>query len=220
MSRFTTNANGYIGKSEKFTSIEVEEIASVSGGTLDLLINGGPAAVVIQSNEAAADAVRINAQNTAGGIDVDAGTGGIAANTSGSLDLTSSEGAADAVLVTASGSTGGVTFATGSGGIVFPHATVTQGTNITTTVVANAVSGVITTVALTSATGTDIGPFTVTNNRCGANSVVLVSIGPYGGAGTPVVIVDAIAAGSFDLRLSNAGGASLNAAVAICFVVI
>lgn len=39
MSRFSTNVNGYIGKSQKFTSVEAEEYSGVSGGEPALLSN-------------------------------------------------------------------------------------------------------------------------------------------------------------------------------------
>jgi len=54
--------------------------------------------------------------------------------------------------------------------------TVTQATSISTGVTINAQSGVITTVALSTAADTDCGSFTVTNNKCYSNSVVLLTV--------------------------------------------
>lgn len=45
MSRFVTNTNGYIGKSEKFTSIETEEISGPSGSQLPLLIGANKSVI-------------------------------------------------------------------------------------------------------------------------------------------------------------------------------
>ena len=99
---------------------------------------------------------------------------------------------------------------------------VTQGTNITTGVTANATKGVITTVSLTTAAGVTAGPFVVTNSKVLATSVVLVSVEYANGkTGFPVCLVEAVAAGSFNVRLLNAStGAALNDVVKIHFNVI
>jgi hypothetical protein len=58
------------------------------GAGIDLSLNSALGRVVIDGGEAATDAVRINASNAAGGIDIDAGTGGITVNTTGAYQLT------------------------------------------------------------------------------------------------------------------------------------
>lgn len=100
--------------------------------------------------------------------------------------------------------------------------TVTQITNITTGVTLNKQSGVITTVSLTTAASTVAGPFTVTNNKCFADSSVLVTVQYANGkTGFPVALVEDVAAGSFKVRLVNAHtAAALNDVVKINFSII
>ena len=87
------------------------------------------------------------------------------------------------------------------------HSTVTQITSITTSVIINASSGVITTVSSTLAAQAN-ATFTVTNNTIVAASVVNVSLGTYSGTfgtnGTPLVSVPTVAAGSFSITIYNA----------------
>jgi hypothetical protein len=99
---------------------------------------------------------------------------------------------------------------------------VTQGTNITTGVTANATKGVITTVSLTTAASTVAGPFTVTNNKVTTSSIVQVTIEYANGkTGFPVCLIENVVAGSFNVRLLNAStGAALNDIVKVHFVVI
>lgn len=100
--------------------------------------------------------------------------------------------------------------------------TVTQATNITTGVTLNAAAGVITTVSLTTAASTVAGPFTVTNNVCLSDSVVKVSVEYANGkTGFPVALVEAVATGSFNIRLLNVHtSAALNDVVKIHFVIL
>lgn len=56
-------------------------------GAADLTMQSTAGSVNAQGGEAAADAVRIYASNAAGGIDIDAGTGGIAEDTTGAISL-------------------------------------------------------------------------------------------------------------------------------------
>jgi hypothetical protein len=113
-------------------------------GAFDLTVSSTGGSVVINSGEAAVDAVKILTSNAAGGLDVDAGTGGITIdttagfsidsatasnitltgtndltvnNTGGSLILQSNEAAIDAVRIFGSNATGGVDIDSGTGGI-------------------------------------------------------------------------------------------------------
>jgi uncharacterized protein YraI len=100
--------------------------------------------------------------------------------------------------------------------------TVTQSTSISTGVTVNAQSGVITTVSLTTAPGTISGGFTVTNNKCFSNSVVLVNV-VNGGTGLAYSYVTAVNNGSFAIYLKNISAAPLdnfNSALAIHFTII
>jgi hypothetical protein len=110
--------------------------------------------------------------------------------------------------------------------IITTSASVTQASSITTGVIANGSSGIITTVAATAgAAGATPNTFTVTNSVVTATSKVFVSIIDYAGTiatnGNPFVIVDAIGAGSFNIIISNAHGANaLNGALQIAYLVL
>lgn len=98
--------------------------------------------------------------------------------------------------------------------------TVTQLTSISTGVSLNAQSGVITTFALTTAASTDCGSFTVTNNKCFSNSVVIVTVG-NSGTGCPVATITSTSNGSFVVKLRNVHTATaLNSALTINFQII
>lgn len=105
---------------------------------------------------------------------------------------------------------------------VTERGTVTQITSSVTGVTLNKQSGIITTVALTTAASTVEGPFTVTNNKCYSDSVVLVTVQYANGkTGFPVALVENITTGSFGIRLLNAHtGAALNDVVKINFSII
>lgn len=97
---------------------------------------------------------------------------------------------------------------------------VTQITSITTGVTTDSVCGQITTVSATLAAGAE-ATFTVTDVFVDAQDVVLVAVGSYAGAGLPVVHCTRVAAGAFDITISNLdGAAALNAAIVINFAVI
>jgi hypothetical protein len=68
-------------------------------GAFDLTLNSSAGSIVITGAEAAIDAIDINASDVAGGIDIDAGTGGITIDTTGTLSLDS----AGATNLTATG---------------------------------------------------------------------------------------------------------------------
>lgn len=83
---------------------------------------------------------------------------------------------------------------------------VTQGSSITTAVVTDTSSGVITTVSATTA-GAAISTFTLTNQYIKADSVVLVVVENYAGTyatnGLPYVTVGTVAAGSCVINIVN-----------------
>lgn len=94
---------------------------------------------------------------------------------------------------------------------------VTQLTSKTTTVIANAVQGVVNTVALTDAANTEFD-FTVTNNKVKVGSIILLET-QYGGQddSLPSAYVRSIANGSFVVRVRNVGTESLSALARIHF---
>jgi hypothetical protein len=95
---------------------------------------------------------------------------------------------------------------------------VTQESSITTGVICNAYSGVITTVSQTVAGGAEAS-FTVTNNKVAATDVVSVSIKTHTSAGLFFPAVTAVAAGSFRISLANLDAAAGNNVLVINFVV-
>lgn len=82
------------------------------------------------------------------------------------------------------------------------QAAVTQGTNISTAVTCNSLTGVITTVSQTIAGGAE-AEFTVNNNKVKATDVVAVCIKTHTSAGEFIAAVTAVADGSFKIRLTN-----------------
>ena len=95
---------------------------------------------------------------------------------------------------------------------------VTQESSITTGVICNAYSGVITTVSQTVAGGAEAS-FTVTNNKVAATDVVSGSIKTHTSAGLFFPAVTAVAAGSFRISLANLDAAAGNNVLVINFVV-
>lgn len=98
--------------------------------------------------------------------------------------------------------------------------TVTQATSISTGVTINAQSGVITTFALTTAADTDCGSFTVTNNKCYSNSVILLTV-VNSGTGAPLATVTSVSNGSFIVKLRNVHSATaLNSVLKLNYQII
>lgn len=62
---------------------------AVTGAGIDLTLDSAAGQLILTGGEAAANAVRIQADDAAGGIDVDAGTGGIIVDTTGVISLDS-----------------------------------------------------------------------------------------------------------------------------------
>jgi hypothetical protein len=107
----------------------------------------------------------------------------------------------------------GLGYGTGAGGAV------TQITSAATGVTLNKFAGQITTVALTTAAAAE-EEFTVTNSKVDANDVIALST-TYAGAGTPMLSVKGVAAGSFKVVITNVHAANaLNALMVINFVVL
>jgi hypothetical protein len=101
---------------------------------------------------------------------------------------------------------------------LYNKGTVTQITSATTAVTLNTASGVITTFAQSLLTGAE-NTFTVNNSLVTASSVILVSA-QQTGAGTPLVIVESIAAGTFQITITNPMAAALNTIVKVHFFIV
>jgi hypothetical protein len=97
---------------------------------------------------------------------------------------------------------------------------VTQITSITTGVVCNALTGVITTVSQTVAAGAE-ADIVVTNSQVAATDVVVACIKTHTSAGSFIAAVSAVGAGQFTLRLTNLDAAAAgNNVLVINFIVI
>ena len=81
---------------------------------------------------------------------------------------------------------------------------VTQATDKSTGVTLNQAAGQITTTDASLAGGAEVS-FTVTNDKVAATDVVAISLQSGATTGTYIVSISAVAAGSFDVTLSNVG---------------
>jgi hypothetical protein len=99
------------------------------------------------------------------------------------------------------------------------YGTVTQITSTTTGVTLNTLTGSITTIAGTLAAGAEEA-FTVTDSRVAATDTVVACLASTASAGSPQVAITAVAAGSFQITVSNFHAANaLNALLVINFTV-
>ncbi len=114
--------------------------------------------------------------------------------------------------ITTSGATASSGYATGAGGAV------TQITNSSTGVTLSKPCGQITTVALTTAGGAE-ERFTVTNTLVKATDAIALGT-TYNGGGTPMLGVLKVAAGAFDLVITNLSASALDAVVVINFAIV
>ena len=111
-------------------------------------------------------------------------------------DIAFSVAMTSSAAVKSSSSSAGIGYATGAG------STVTQITSRATGVTIDAICGAITTDATSLAAGSE-AVFTVTNSAVAIGDVIVLSARSGQTAGTSVPFVTAVAAGSFDITLSN-----------------
>lgn len=106
--------------------------------------------------------------------------------------------------------------------VTYTKPTYTQATSITTTVPVTSQVGIITTQSASTAAG-DEDHFSVTGDGILATSIVHASIltysGTFGTAGTPIITVYAVGAGTFNIAIANVGGAALNGTFTIGFII-
>ena len=101
---------------------------------------------------------------------------------------------------------------------LYDTANVTQLTSTTTDVTVNAHNGIITTVSSILSQG-QADTFDVLNSTVTAGSKVLLSV-EYAGAGTPIVSVVSITAGSFTVKVYNVDSATLDDVVKIHYIIL
>lgn len=205
-------ASGGLTVSGGNTTVTRANAAAVSVGpngatnpTLVLDTSTASAATGVKVTSAAAAsgvAVAVVSSGTNENLTVDAkGSGTITLNATGTGNVVLSRAATGVSLattagITSSGATSGVGYATGAGGAI------TQGTNRTTGVTVNTVTGAIT---LISAAGSATpASFTVTNSAVAATDVVIVN--QKSGTDLYEIFVTAVAAGSFRITSFTTGG--------------
>lgn len=130
--------------------------------------------------------------------------------------LTQTGAVTSASSVKSTSATAGMGYATGAGGAV------TQITNRTTGVTLNKITGQITT-DTTSLAGLATAKFTVTNSAVAIGDTVVVSQQSGSNSGGTIVHVTTVAAGSFQIAVSNnnaAAGTAETGAIIINFAVI
>lgn len=118
-----------------------------------------------------------------------------------------------ATSVTSNSATGGVGYSTGAGSVV------TQLTDKTTGVTINTPTGAITTVNTAMAAGAETG-FTVTNSSVAATDIPYIVIKSGATLNSYSVQVDAVAAGSFHVNLTNLSAGSLSEALVLNYAII
>lgn len=160
------------------------------------------------SGNIAAGNVAITLNETVGGNVIV--TGNI---TAGNVNITNNETVGGTVTVTGNVKVGGNLILSNTAGGV------TQSTNKTTAVTANGATGQITMASGTIGAYT-INAFTVNNSYVNSNDSIIVNLQTPVTAGTYLVTVGAVAAGSFIIYVYNATGAGHNDALVINFAVI
>jgi len=135
----------------------------------------------------------------------------------GTFDPSKEVGLSNSLLssssIKSSSTSAGLGYDTGAGGAV------TQATSKSTGVTLNRICGAITTNNAALSNGAEVG-FTVTNSAVAARDVVVANIASGATADSYTLTVDAVAAGSFRLSLSNVSSGSLSEAIVISFAVI
>lgn len=197
-------------------------------GAFDLTLNSTLGSVVVTGGEAAVDAVDINASDAAGGIDIDAGTGGITidttaafsidgatasnvtvtgagqdltlAATGGSVKINSTEDAAGAIALTANGGVSETITVTASQG------TGVASINLSSTAGGVTIAGGLATtdaINLTAAAGgIDMDSALQTNITSSQDAADAVRILASAGG----IDIDAVGAAAQDITITNTGG--------------
>jgi len=101
---------------------------------------------------------------------------------------------------------------------LYNKGTVTQISGPSTAVTLNTASGVITTVSQSLTQGNK-NIFPVNNSLVTASSVILVSA-QYPTAGAPLVYIDSISAGSFQITIANPMATAMNGVVKVHFFIV
>lgn len=172
---------------------------TVTGATQDLTLSSVGGSVNVQGTEAAADAVKLNASNIAGGITMSAGTGGILPTTSGKFTVISTDNAAQAIELHANGGTSETI-----------RLRADQGTASTSLDLLSDVGGITLNAGLSSASAINItssaagGGWTLNSGTAGVTLANTGKLSLAGAAASDITIT-----GAFDLALASTAGRSI-----------
>jgi hypothetical protein len=203
-------------------SIDGATASNVTCSGADLTIESTTKSVVVTGGEAAIDAVQITASDVAGGLDLNAGTGGITIDTTGTLSLDSAgatnltatgafdvsvistlgsvvlnggEAAVDAITITATDAAGGVDINAGTGGI-------TLDTTGTLSIDATAAMNMTATGAFDVTVSSTAGKVINTSAKAAADAIEITASDAAGGldlnAGTAGITLDSTGSISID----------------------
>ncbi len=211
LSLITTDAVGVI----KISSSDVLDVDAVdhmnfdiSGASSDFRVDSAAGSVYLEGAEAVADAIVIDASNAAGGIDVDAGTGGIAIDITGAADfrldssagsivLVGAEAAIDAITIDAENAAGGIDLDYGTGDFVITGTGVSADFTLDTDLISIDGTGV-SNITITGGANED---FTVSVAGAADLSLILAS----SGTGADALQITTTAGG---IQLTNGGASS------------
>ncbi len=178
-------------------SIDGAAASNITTSAGDLTLSATTNSVVVNGAEAVADAVQITASNAAGGIDINAGTGGVAVDSTGAISL---DGAAASNFTTSSGA---ITVDGASGVNIAGNA---AEVDITTTGAVDINSGAFTLDGSTvSVDGTDDANFTVTANDAADKTLTLSATNAGAGAGVVSITANDVVINSDTWDVSAAG---------------
>lgn len=203
-----SSASGRVVVNGEEAAADAVRILSAAGG-LDV---NTALQINIDSSQAAIDAIRIFSSNAAGGLDIDAGTGGatldstgvISVDAAGLINVTSTRANAQAILI--STTAGGIDIlATGTAGLDIDIIATGSSVNVTSTenaaeaIYLHANGGVLETVRIHADQGTGVASVNIGSDVGGITIA--------GGLGTPdaVNITAATAGGGIDIDASTGG---------------
>ena len=186
----------------------------VTGAGIDLTLDSAAGRVIIDGGEAAVNAVQIDASDVAGGIDVNAGSGGITVDTTGAISIDS----ATASNITVTGATEDLTLASVGGSVL-----VSSTENVAQAIRLHANGGTSETIQIHSDQGTgvasvgllsDVGGITLSAPGLASNDAINITAGAGGvdiDAALQVNIATSQSAADAIVVSASAGGIDITA---------
>ena len=185
------------------------DIDAVGAAAQDIVITNTGGSINIVATENQANAILIDASDAAGGMDIDAGTGGIAIDITGEADfrvdssggsvvLVGAQAAADAITIDAENAAGGIDMDFGTGAMVLTG----TGTGANLTIDVDALSFDFTDSSNFTVTSSEAGEdLTISQITANDSSIIVTSAG----TGTNAIeITTSNAAGDIDINAGDA----------------